>query len=230
MPFVGVFVVAEKGWFWRKQGSVFGPVTEDVLRARILDGDVTRGMPVRQDDGQWIPVEQVEDWDLLLGSAENLRTRDREASVRRGFGLVGLVAALCVSAWSVASQVHPPEGSEILKVEAAQMLSADAVAVTEASEEQGGLGRQRISAGFEEALPALQGCAERFQMHGGEVPEKMMLSYIIQNSGAVIDVLIHPRRVAASPMGRCMVGVMRRVDYPTFVGKVRPVSFPVSFD
>ena len=32
---MGVFVVAEKGWFWRKQGSVFGPVTEEVLRSNL---------------------------------------------------------------------------------------------------------------------------------------------------------------------------------------------------
>jgi hypothetical protein len=228
---MGVFVVAEKGWFWRKQGSVFGPVTEVVLRARILDGDVTRGMPVRCDDGDWIPVERVEDWELLLGSAENLRTRDREASLRRGFGMAGLMAALCVSAWSVASQVHPSPGSQLLLD--AQTLSEVETRVdslTEVAEENGGLGRGRIAEGFEEVQPSLQGCAERFQLHGGEVPKQMVLSYIIQNSGAVTDVLIHPHRVASSPMGRCMVGVMRRLDYPTFVGKVRPVSFPVAFD
>ena len=228
---MGVFVVAEKGWFWRKQGSVFGPVTEDVLRARILDGDVTRGMPVRCDDGDWIPVERVEDWDLLLGSAENLRTRDREASLRRGFGMAGLVAALCVSAWSVASQVHPPPGSELVLGDPAQTPADVRVdSSTEVAEANGGIGRDRISEGFEEVQPALQGCAERFQLHGGEVPKKMVLSYIIQNSGAVTDVLIHPHGVASSPMGRCMVGVMRLLDYPTFVGKVRPVSFPVAFD
>jgi len=228
---MGVFVVAEKGWFWRKQGSVFGPVTEDVLRARILDGDVTRGMPVRCDDGDWIPVERVEDWELLLGSAENLRTRDREASLRRGFGMAGLVAALCVSAWSVASQVHPPPGSELVLGDSAETPADVRVdSSTEVAEANGGIGRGRISEGFEEVQPALQGCAERFQLHGGEVPKKMVLSYIIQNSGAVTDVLIHPHGVASSPMGRCMVGVMRRLDYPTFVGKVRPVSFPVAFD
>lgn len=228
---MGVFVVAEKGWFWRKQGSVFGPVTEDVLRARILDGDVTRGMPVRCDDGDWVPVERVEDWELLLGSAENLRTRDREASLRRGFGMAGLVAALCVSAWSVASQVHPPPGSELVLGDPAESPADVRVdSSTEVAEANGGIGRGRISEGFEEVQPALQGCAERFQLHGGEVPKKMVLSYIIQNSGAVTDVLIHPHGVASSPMGRCMVGVMRRLDYPTFVGKVRPVSFPVAFD
>jgi hypothetical protein len=228
---MGVFVVAEKGWFWRKQGSVFGPVTEDVLRARILDGDVTRGMPVRCDDGDWIPVERVEDWELLLGSAENLRARDREASLRRGFGMAGLVAALCVSAWSVASQVHPPPGSELMLGDSAETPADVRVdSSTEVAEANGGIGRGRISEGFEEVQPALQGCAERFQLHGGEVPKKMVLSYIIQNSGAVTDVLIHPHGVASSPMGRCMVGVMRRLDYPTFVGKVRPVSFPVAFD
>jgi len=228
---MGVFIVAEKGWFWRKQGSVFGPVTEEVLRSRILDGEVTRGMPVRCDDGDWMPVERVEDWELLLGSAENLKTRDRETALRRGFGMAGLLAALCVSAWSVASQVHPPAGSD-LAVGQTTVVGAEVKVdpTTEASEEQGGLGRERITQGFQDVLPLLQGCAESFQLHGGSVPKEMVLSYIIQNSGAVTDVLIHPRRVASSPMGRCMVGVMRRLDYPTFVGKLRPVSFPVAFD
>ena len=227
---MGVFVVAEKGWFWRKQGSVFGPVTEEVLRARILDGEVTRGMPVRHDDGDWIPVEKIEDWDVLLGSAENLRARDREAALRRSFGMAGLVAVLCVSAWSVASQVYPPAGSEHLVASGVASENVEVDAETEVPEEHGGLGRERIAQGFQEVLPLLQGCAERFQLHGGDVPEQMVLSYIIQNSGAVTDVLIHPRSVASSPMGRCTVGVMRRLDYPTFVGKVRPVSFPVAFD
>jgi hypothetical protein len=227
---VGVFVVAEKGWFWRKQGSVFGPVTEEILRVRILDGEVTRGMPVREDEGQWMPVEQVEDWDLLLGSAENVRKRNQEAAVRRGFGMAGLAAVLCVSAWSLAGQLPSPQSQQGQHLQQDQTSAGVSASADEVSEQEGGLPRSRIHAGFEEVTPNLQGCAERFQLNGGEVPDKMMLTYVIQNSGVVTDVFIHPARVANSPMGRCMVGVMRRLDYPTFVGKVRPVSFPVVFD
>ena len=78
---MGVFVVAEKGWFWRKQGSVFGPVTEEVLRARILDGEVTRGIPTCGTTTGTGSQLKSRDWDVLLGSAENLRARDREGGV-----------------------------------------------------------------------------------------------------------------------------------------------------
>mgnify|MGYP001180313602 CR=1 FL=1 len=229
---MGVFVVPENGWFWRKEGCVFGPVTEDVLRARILDGVIMRGVPVRLDKGPWTPVEDFESWELVLGSAENLRVRDRHVATRKTFGLAGLVAVLCISAWSVAGQVFPPEGTPLsLVAQAVQPEQVeDPAPQTDVVEDEGSLKRQRIAQGFETALPLLQGCAERFQINGGEVPGRMMLSYIIQNSGSVTDVLIHPTHVGKSPMGRCMVGVMRRVDYPTFAGKVRPVSFPVVFD
>ena len=221
-------MVPEQGWFWRKDGTVYGPVPEPVLRTRILDGEITRGMLVRLDQGAWVSVQEVEDWDLLLGSAENLRTRQSEAQVRRGFGVAGLVAALCVSAWSVASQV--PSANAPRSVASVEAAAANAAEGESEEENVGGLGRERIAEGFREAGPQLQGCAERFQINGGQIPEKMVLTYSIQNSGAVTDVMIHPTEISRSPMGRCVVGVMRRLDYPSFAGKVRPVSFPLVFD
>ena len=95
-------------------------------------------MPVRHDDGDWIPVEKIEDWDVLLGSAENLRARDREAALRRSFGMAGLVAVLCVSAWSVASQVYPPAGSEHLVASSVASENVEVDAETEVPEEHGG--------------------------------------------------------------------------------------------
>jgi len=45
-------------WFVSNQGTTVGPMSADQLRAGITSGQITAGMHVRDEQGQWVAIEQ----------------------------------------------------------------------------------------------------------------------------------------------------------------------------
>ena len=94
----------------------------------------------------------------------------------------------------------------------------------------GGLSGAAIAKGFRRGLPRIQACAKRYATGGGQIPSKMAVSYSIRNSGSVTEAKVRPHEISQTPLGRCIVGVLRRLQYPSYRGEARTVSFPLAFN
>ncbi len=63
-------------WYVSCEGNVAGPLSAEEVRQGIADGDIERGMHVRDEQGTWTPVEASPFANLLPPLAANLTTAD----------------------------------------------------------------------------------------------------------------------------------------------------------
>jgi hypothetical protein len=241
MSVTGADMTNETSWFWRREGAVYGPLSEARFEARIRSGAVVPGTSVRRaSDPRWKPLEAVERWSAILEEEHLERSkRQRAQRVRVGAWAAG-VAVLIGAASSVAMWGGSPPPAAAKEAPAVEPIAgidhrADGVyAAVGAGELQDGAGHDTLAGnelaqGFRQALPGIVRCAKRFRLTGGEIPAQLKVRFTVHGSGTVGQAHVLPDYVANSPMARCMVGVIRRLDYPSFSGKPRTVTFPLQF-
>ncbi|MBM66553.1 MAG: hypothetical protein CMH55_10000 [Myxococcales bacterium] len=252
-------------WYWRREGTVYGPVDTEAFEERIETGQVGRGDPVRSGSGApWQRLEHYPEWEAVLETAEErgVRPGPSQAVVRRR-RLMGLVIGLVVVILGLGLGLRSPTTSPsppLVSVPAAPLPAAPPVLSapekpdfpkpkpkprpkrsrkkapkkivigSNTAPKDGGLSGEAIARGFRRGLPRIQACAKRYATGGGQIPSKMAVSYSIRNSGSVTEAKVRPHEIAQTPLGRCIVGVLRRLQYPSYRGEARTVSFPLAFN
>jgi len=256
--------MSEKLWYWRREGTVYGPVDEEAFEARIETGRVGRGDPVRAGtSGPWQRLEACPRWELSLEDAEAQGIRPRRSGIQKLHLVVvtAVILAIAAGSWAMwggeqtSSSEQPPlviadaplpEPPPLIEVPPRPVSAPIApprqrkrkqrrkrreiVIGSDTAPKDGGLSGAAIAKGFRRGLPRIQACAKRYATGGGQIPTKMAVSYSIRNSGSVTEAKVRPHEISQTPLGRCIVGVLRRLQYPSYRGEARTVSFPLAFN
>jgi hypothetical protein len=232
----------ETSWFWRCEGAVYGPLNEARFEQRIRTGAIVAGTSVRRaSEPRWKPIEAVEIWAAVLEdqrSERQSKARQRRAvSGAWAAGLAVLIgAATAVAMWAEADTDVDAERPVAIEAFVGIEHTADGVhaAVGTGELQDSSVHDKRagshLSEGFRHALPGIVRCAKGFRLTGREIPGELKVRFTVHGSGTVRQAEVLPDYLANSPIARCMVGVIRRLDYPSFAGKPRIVTFPLRFD
>jgi len=255
--------MSEKLWYWRREGTVYGPVDEDAFQERIETGQVGRGDPVRSGRGSsWQRLEADPRWEGVLEEAEARGVYPKSDGSIKNRVVLGAFALCLLSAFAVFwinsggsdSTTEPLDLTEAPMPVAPPVLKAPQKPApaqappkrrakrkakkkvqkiligSNTAPKDGGLSGAAIAKGFRRGLPRIQACAKRYATGGGQIPAKMAVSYSIRNSGSVTEAKVRPHEISQTPLGRCIVGVLRRLQYPSYRGEARTVSFPLAFN
>jgi hypothetical protein len=86
-----------------------------------------------------------------------------------------------------------------------------------------------IIGGIQTAFAGLKGCiASQMRTDRDSVPERLVLSFNINNAGTVQNVDLDDRALRNGPMKPCMASKLVEVHFRKFNGEVRNVEFPIT--
>jgi hypothetical protein len=86
-----------------------------------------------------------------------------------------------------------------------------------------------IIGGIQNAFTGLKAClAQQMRQDRDSVPERLVLSFNINNAGVVQNVDLDDRALRGSPLRSCMASKLTEVHFRKFNGEVRNVEFPIT--
>jgi hypothetical protein len=93
----------------------------------------------------------------------------------------------------------------------------------------GELTRTEIMSGIARVFGGFKRCiVEQIQRDPESVPEQIVLTFAIDNEGAVQNVSLGDRTLRQSPLRPCMAGQLGEVRYRKFKGEVQNVEYPIT--
>lgn len=91
------------------------------------------------------------------------------------------------------------------------------------------LQRAEVVAGVNEVFGGLKRCiVEQIQRDPDTVGEKVELSFVVNNAGAVAEFDINDRTLRRSPMKDCMAAKLGSLKFRKYIGEVQNIEYPIT--